>query len=129
MLNNKQNNALKHIAKTFKLAQSEILDLYFIDLTKTKSDNSKINNFIQANLKQNSTIALVSDEINVMSDDETALYPIDPANLAVLTDTDVFGIDNTISQNIQELIKLLDTNNIKNLNIDTIFIASGQLDI
>lgn len=129
MLNSKQNNALKRIAKTFKLAQSEILDLYFIDLTNIKSDNSKINNFIQANLKQNSPIALVSDEINVMSDDETALYPIDPANLAVLTDTDVFGIDNEISQNIQKLIKLLNTNNIKNLNIETIFIASGELDI
>ena len=129
MLSNSQNNALKYIAQHFKLADSEILNLYFIDVTNAKSNNPKIKQFIKANLNTNSTVILISDETGMMSNDEIALYPLDPTNLAVLTDTNAFGVDNMLSQNIKDLIKLLNKNNINNLNIDTVFIASGDLDI
>lgn len=129
MLSNSQNNTLKYIAQNFKLANSEILNLYFIDVTNAKSNNPKIKQFIKANLNANSKIILISDEVGMMSNDEIALYPLDPTNLAVLTNTNAFGVDSMISQNIKDLIKLLNKNNINNLNIDTVFIASDDLDI
>lgn len=127
MINKKQIKAVNELVKSFKLARSNILDLYFIKPSELANiENKDIQDFIKQNKALGLNYVLVSDEVNVMADDEIAVYPLDPDNLNTLTDTQVFGVDDDISQNIKELIAKLNKLGISNLNIDTIYIASGE---
>lgn len=127
MISKKQIKAVNKLVKNFKLTRSNILDLYFIKLSELANiETNTVQDFIKQNKKLGLNYALVSDEANVMSDDEIAVYPLDPENLTTLTDTQVFGVDNDISKNIKELITKLNKLGICNLNIDTIYIASGE---
>ena len=127
MINKKQIKAVNELVKSFKLARSNILDLYFIKLSELANiKNKAVQDFIKQNKALGLNYVLVSDEVNVMADDEIAVYPLDPYNLDTLTDTKVFGVDNDISKNIKELIAKLNKLGISNLNIDTIYIASGE---
>lgn len=127
MISKKQTKAVNELVKNFKLKQSSILDLYFIKLSELANIETKsVQDFIKQNKALGLNYVLVSDEINVMADDEIAVYPLDPYNLDTLTDTQVFGVDNDISKNIKELIAKLNKIGISNLNIDTIYIASGE---
>lgn len=127
MLSKEKIKAVNELVKSFKLKQSSILDLYFIKLSELANIETKtVQDFIKQNKELGLNYALVSDEVNVMADDEIAVYPLDPYNLDTLTDTKVFGVDNDISKNIKELIAKLNKIGISNLNIDTIYIASGE---
>lgn len=127
MISKKQSKAVNELVKSFKLKKSNILDLYFIKLSELANiENKAVQDFIKQNKALGLNYVLVSDEINVMADDEIAVYPLDPYNLDTLTDTQVFGVDDDISKNIKELIAKLNRLGISNLNIDTIYIASGE---
>ena len=127
MISKEQIKAVNELVKNFKLKRSSILDLYFIKLSELANiENKAVQDFIKQNKAIGLNYALISDEVNVMADDEIAVYPLDPYNLDTLTDTQVFGVDNDISKNIKELIAKLNKLGISNLNIDTIFIASGE---
>lgn len=127
MISKEKIKAVNELVKSFKLTQSNILDLYFIKLSELANiENKAVQDFIKQNKAIGLNYALVSDEVNVMADDEIAVYPLDPCNLDTLTDTQVFGVDDDVSKNIKELIAKLNTIGISNLNIDTIYIASGE---
>ena len=127
MISKEKIKAVNELVKKFKLARSSILDLYFIKLSElTNIENKAVQDFIKQNKELGLNYVLVSDEVNVMADDEIAVYPLDPCNLDTLTDTQVFGVDDDISKNIKELIANLNQLGISNLNIDTIYIASGE---
>lgn len=127
MISKEKIKAVNELVKSFKLARSNILDLYFIKLNELANiENKAVQDFIKQNKALGLNYVLVSDEVNVMADDEIAVYPLDPYNLDTLTDTQVFGVDNDISKNIKELIAKLNKIGISNLNIDTIYIASGE---
>lgn len=127
MISKKQIKAVNELVKGFKLASSNILDLYFIKLSELANiENKAVQDFIKQNKELGLNYALISDEVNVMADDEIAVYPLDPYNLDTLTDTQVFGVDDDISKNIKELIAKLNKLGISSLNIDTIYIASGE---
>lgn len=127
MISKEKIKAVNELVKSFKLTRSGILDLYFIKLSELANIETKsVQDFIKQNKALGLNYVLVSDEINVMADDEIAVYPLDPYNLDTLTDTKVFGVDNDISKNIKELIAKLNKIGISNLNIDTIYIASGE---
>lgn len=127
MISKKQIKAVNELVKNFKLTRSNILDLYFIKLSELANiENKAVQDFIKQNKALGLNYALISDEVNVMADDEIAVYPLDPYNLDTLTDTQIFGVDNDISKNIEELIVKLNQLGISNLNIDTIYIASGE---
>lgn len=127
MISKEKIKAVNKLVKSFKLTRSSILDLYFIKLNELANIETKaVQDFIKQNKAIGLNYVLVSDEINVMADDEIAVYPLDPYNLDTLTDTKVFGVNGDISKNIEELIAKLNKIGISNLNIDTIFIASGE---
>lgn len=127
MISEEKIKAVNELVKGFKLASSSILDLYFIKLNELANiENKAVQDFIKQNKALGLNYVLVSDEVNVMADDEIAVYPLDPYNLDTLTDTQVFGVDDDISKNIKELIAKLNKLDISNLNIDTIYIASGE---
>ena len=127
MIRKEQIKAVNELVKGFKLTRSNILDLYFIKLNELANiENKTVQDFIKQNKALNLNYVLVSDEVNVMADDEIAVYPLDPYNLDTLTDTQIFGVDEDISKNIKKLIAKLNQLGISNLNIDTIFIASGE---
>ena len=127
MISKEQIKAVNELVKGFKLARSNILDLYFIKLSELANiENKAVQDFIKQNKALGLNYALISDEVNVMADDEIAVYPLDPYNLDTLTDTQIFGVDDDISKNIKELIAKLNKLGISNLNIDTIYIASGE---
>lgn len=127
MISKEKIKAINKLVKSFKLKQSSILDLYFIKLSELANIETKsVQDFIKQNKALGLNYALISDEINVMADDEIAVYPLDPCNLDTLTDTQVFGVDDDISKNIEELIVKLNKLGISNLSIDTIYIASGE---
>lgn len=127
MISKEKIKAVNELVKSFKLTRSSILDLYFIKLNELANiENKAVQDFIKQNKELGLNYVLVSDEVNVMADDEIAVYPLDPYNLDTLTDTKVFGVNNDISKNIEELIAKLNKIGISNLNIDTIYIASGE---
>lgn len=127
MISKEKIKAVNELVKNFKLKKSSILDLYFIKLSELANiENKAVQDFIKQNKALGLNYVLVSDEVNVMADDEIAVYPLDPYNLDTLTDTQVFGVDDDISKNIKELIAKLNKLCISNLNIDTIYIASGE---
>lgn len=127
MISKEKIKAINELVKSFKLKRSSILDLYFIKLSELADMETKsVQDFIKQNKALGLNYVLVSDEVNVMADDEIAVYPLDPENLTTLTDTQVFGVDDDISKNIKELIAKLNKIGISNLNIDTIYIASGK---
>lgn len=127
MISKEKIKAVNELVKNFKLKQSSILELYFIKLSELANIETKtVQDFIKQNKAFGLNYALVSDEVNVMADDEIAVYPLDPYNLDTLTDTQVFGVDDDISKNIKELIAKLNKLDISNLNINTIYIASGE---
>lgn len=127
MISKEKIKAVNELVKNFKLKQSSILELYFIKLSELANiENKAVQDFIKQNKAFGLNYVLVSDEVNVMADDEIAVYPLDPYNLDTLTDTQVFGVDDDISENIKELITELNKLGISNLNIDTIYIASGE---
>lgn len=127
MISKEKIKAVNKLVKSFKLARSNILDLYFIKPSELANiENKDVQDFIKQNKALGLNYVLVSDEVNVMADDEIAVYPLDPYNLDTLTDTKIFGVDNDISKNIKELIAKLNRLGISNLNIDTIYIASGE---
>lgn len=127
MISKEKIKAVNELVKSFKLARSNILDLYFIKLSELANiENKAVQAFIKQNKELGLNYVLVSDEVNVMADDEIAVYPLDPYNLDTLTDTQVFGVDDDISENIKELIVKLNKLGISNLNINTIYIASGE---
>lgn len=127
MINKEQIKAVNKLVKSFKLARSNILDLYFIKPSELANiENKDVQDFIKQNRELGLNYVLVSDEVNVMADDEIAVYPLDPYNLDTLTDTQVFGVDDDVSKNIKELIVKLNKLGVSNLNIDTIYIASGE---
>lgn len=127
MIRKEQIKAVNELVKNFKLKQSNILELYFIKLSELANIETKtVQDFIKQNRELGLNYALISDEVNVMADDEIAVYPLDPYNLDTLTDTQVFGVDDDISKNIKGLIAKLNKLGISNLNIDTIYIASGE---
>lgn len=127
MISKDKIKAINELVKNFKLTRACILDLYFIKLSELANvENKAVQDFIKQNKALGLNYVLVSDEVNVMADDEIAVYPLDPENLTTLTDTQVFGVDDDISKNIKELIAKLNKIGISNLNIDTIYIASGK---
>lgn len=127
MITKEQIKAVNELVKSFKLTRSSILDLYFIKLSELANiENKAVQDFIKQNKELGLNYALISDEVNVMADDEIAVYPLDPCDLDTLTDTQVFGVDDDISKNIEDLIAKLNKLGISNLNIDTIYIASGE---
>lgn len=127
MINKEQIKAVNELVKSFKLKKSNILDLYFIKLSELANiENKAVQDFIKQNKDLGLNYVLVSDEVNVMADDEIAVYPLDPYNLDTLTDKQVFGVDDDLSKNIKKLIAKLNKIGISNLNIDTIYIASGE---
>lgn len=127
MISKEKIKAINELVKNFKLTRSSILDLYFIKLSELANiENKAVQDFIKQNKALGLNYVLVSDEVNVMADDEIAVYPLDPYNLDTLTDTQVFGVNDDISENIKELIAKLNKLGISNLNIDTIYIASGE---
>lgn len=127
MISKEKIKAVNELVKNFKLKGSNILDLYFIKLSElTNIETKSVQDFIKQNKALGLNYVLVSDEVNVMADDEIAVYPLDPYNLDTLTDTQVFGVDDDISKHIKELIAKLNKIGISNLNIDTIYIASGE---
>lgn len=127
MISKKQSKAVNELVKSFKLKKSNILDLYFIKLSELANvENKAVQDFIKQNKALGLNYVLASDEVNVMADDEIAVYPLDPYNLDTLTDTKVFGVDDDLSENIKELIAKLNKLGISNLDIDTIYIASGE---
>lgn len=127
MISKEKIKAVNELVKSFKLKRSGILDLYFIKPSELANiENKAVQEFIKQNKELGLNYVLVSDEVNVMADDEIAVYPLDPYNLETLTDTQVFGVDNGISKNIKELIAKLNKLGISNLNINTIYIASGE---
>lgn len=129
MLTKEQIKNVEKLVKTFDLTtNSKIINLSFVDLEKLDQTDMKQNfkEFIQQNKAAGLHYALVSDEDNVMSDDEIAVYPLDSNNLDVLTNTEVFGVDGNVALKAMNLIEKLNELGTKNLNIDTIFVASGE---
>lgn len=127
MISKEKIKAVNELVKSFKLKKSNILDLYFIKLNELANvENKAVQDFIKQNKALGLNYVLASDEVNVMADDEIAVYPLDPYNLDTLTDTKVFGVDDDLSENIKELIAKLNKLGISNLDIDTIYIASGE---
>lgn len=129
MLTKEQIKNVEKLVKTFDLTtNSKIINLSFVDLDKLDQTDMKQNfkEFIQQNKAAGLHYALVSDEDNVMSDDEIAVYPLDSNNLDVLTNTEVFGVDGNVALKAMNLIKKLNEIGTRNLNIATIFVASGE---
>lgn len=123
-LTDRQSRYLDNIIDKVSLNnKSKLGQLTFINLDAYDLDESpkEFVDFVKQSKKMGIHDALEYDLINIMDDEQSAIYPLDPQALEVLTDTSVFGVDDETAKTVDNLIEELINAGIPSGKIDTYF--------
>ena len=124
MLTDIQERYIDNIIDNYNLDNnSKVGQLTFVDLDAYDLDNSpkEFVDFVKKSERLGLYYGVEYDLINVMDDEQSAIYPLDPVALETLTDTSIFGVDNETAKTVNGLIEELNKAGAKATNIDVYF--------
>lgn len=122
-LNSAQRVKIDHLAHTFKPCNLKSSYLEIIDLFDYDYQNSpqEFQDFIDSCFTCCLHYALEYDLNSVIDDEQSAIYPLVPAALKHLTNTNLFGVDSSVAHTVQPIINKLNQIGVPNYKIDTYF--------